>query len=75
MGIQNEEGRTLRLQRFSAAVVVCSSLAIGVAACGSSNDSSSTTDGASAQKGGTLNGAGATVPAPLSSAVRTARPA
>jgi phosphate transport system substrate-binding protein len=55
----------LRLQRFSAAAVICGSLAIGVAACGSSDDSSSSTDSASAQKGGTINGAGATFPAPI----------
>ncbi len=55
----------MRLQRFSAAAVVCGSLAIGVAACGSSDDSSSSTDSAGAQKGGTINGAGATFPAPV----------
>ena len=55
----------MRLQRFSAAAIACGSLAIGVAACGSSDDSSSSTDSASAQKGGTINGAGATFPAPI----------
>ncbi|HEX4344541.1 MAG TPA: phosphate ABC transporter substrate-binding protein PstS [Solirubrobacteraceae bacterium] len=56
-----------QLDRFTAAVVVCGSLAVGVAACGSSNDngSSSTGGSASTQKGGTINGAGATFPQPV----------
>jgi phosphate transport system substrate-binding protein len=39
-------------------------MALGVAACGSDNKSKSST-GSSTQKGGTLNGAGATFPAPV----------
>jgi phosphate transport system substrate-binding protein len=54
-----------QLERFTAVVVACSSLALGVAACGSDNSSSSSTDSGSAQKGGTISGAGATFPAPV----------
>jgi phosphate transport system substrate-binding protein len=45
--------------------VACSSLALGVTACGSDNGSSSSTGSGGAQKGGTINGAGATFPAPV----------
>jgi phosphate transport system substrate-binding protein len=56
----------LTLQRFVAGFVGCGALALGVAACGSSNDSgSSTSTTAAAQKGGTINGAGATFPQPI----------
>ena len=49
------------------AVVATGSLALTVAACGSSDKSSSgdSSTSAAAQKGGTLNGAGATFPAPV----------
>ncbi|HEX4363846.1 MAG TPA: phosphate ABC transporter substrate-binding protein PstS [Solirubrobacteraceae bacterium] len=50
------------------AVVATGSLALTVAACGSSSKSSSSggsSTTAAAQKGGTLNGAGATFPAPV----------
>ncbi|MEA2221444.1 MAG: phosphate transport system substrate-binding protein [Solirubrobacteraceae bacterium] len=53
-----------QLQRLSVVVVACGSLALGMAACGSNDNSgSSTTSGD--QKGGTINGAGATFPAPV----------
>jgi phosphate transport system substrate-binding protein len=56
----------LKLQRMTAVAVACGTLATGVAACGSDNNSSSSGGGgAAAQKGGTLNGAGATFPAPV----------
>jgi phosphate transport system substrate-binding protein len=57
----------LTLQRFVAGFVGFSALAFGVAACGSSNGSgsSSTSTTAAAQKGGTINGAGATFPQPI----------
>jgi phosphate transport system substrate-binding protein len=53
-----------QLGRFTAVAVACGSLALGAAACGSSSDSSSSTTGG-ASKGGTINGAGATFPAPV----------
>ncbi len=40
-------------------------LALGAAACGSSNDSKSTSSAASGPKGGKINGAGATFPQPV----------
>jgi phosphate transport system substrate-binding protein len=54
-----------QLGRFTAVAVACSSLALGVAACGSDNGSSSSTGSGGAKKGGTINGAGATFPAPV----------
>ena len=56
----------MTLQRFVAGFVGCGVLALGVAACGS-NDSggSSESTSAAAQKGGTINGAGATFPQPI----------
>jgi phosphate transport system substrate-binding protein len=56
----------LTLQRFVAGLSGCAAIAFGVAACGDSNNSaSSTSTTAAAQKGGTLNGAGATFPQPI----------
>jgi phosphate transport system substrate-binding protein len=56
----------LTLQRFVAGLLGCTTIAFGVAACGDSNNSaSSTSTTAAAQKGGTLNGAGATFPQPI----------
>jgi phosphate transport system substrate-binding protein len=57
----------LRLQRFVAGLVGCCALAFGVAACGDNNDSSGNASGetGNAQKGGTINGAGATFPQPI----------
>jgi phosphate transport system substrate-binding protein len=60
----------LKLQRSVLALAGCSALAFGVAACGSDNSSDSGSSGsgttaATAQKGGTINGAGATFPAPV----------
>jgi phosphate transport system substrate-binding protein len=57
----------LKLQRFVAGLVGCSAIAFGVAACGNTDDStSSNASGSSAaQKGGTINGAGATFPQPI----------
>jgi phosphate transport system substrate-binding protein len=54
----------LRLHRFIAVLAGCAVCVLGVAACGS--DTKSSSDGsATAQKGGKLNGAGATFPAPI----------
>jgi phosphate transport system substrate-binding protein len=57
----------LKLQRMTAVAVACGTLATGIAACGSddTNSSSSGGGGDTARKGGTLNGAGATFPAPV----------
>ena len=60
----------MKLQRSVLALVGCSALAFGVAACGSDNSSDSAGSGsgsttAATQKGGTINGAGATFPAPV----------
>jgi phosphate transport system substrate-binding protein len=60
----------LQFQRTIVALAGCSALAFGVAACGSDNKSSSSGGGGSSttaakQKGGTINGAGATFPAPV----------
>jgi phosphate transport system substrate-binding protein len=60
----------LKLQRFVGVLAGCGALALGVAACGSSDNSSATGSGdtstaASTQKGGTISGAGATFPAPV----------
>ncbi|MEA2148813.1 MAG: phosphate transport system substrate-binding protein, partial [Solirubrobacteraceae bacterium] len=61
----------MKLQRTVVALAGCSALALGVAACGSSNksdnsaSSGSGTTAATAQKGGTINGAGATFPQPV----------
>jgi len=55
----------LRLHRFIAVLAGCAALAFGVTACGSKDKSSSSNSSGSAQKGGTLNGAGATFPAPI----------
>jgi phosphate transport system substrate-binding protein len=56
----------LTLQRFVAGLLGCTAIAFGVAACGDSNNSaSSTSTTAAVQKGGTLNGAGATFPQPI----------
>jgi phosphate transport system substrate-binding protein len=53
-------------RKSALAVSACSLLALGVAACGSSNDSSSTTGGAlGGAPGGSINGAGATFPEPV----------
>jgi phosphate transport system substrate-binding protein len=54
-------------QRTSIIALVCGALALGVAACGSSDDNSSSSGGGSetAQLGGSINGAGATFPAPV----------
>jgi phosphate transport system substrate-binding protein len=55
----------LRSRRWIA-VVAAGSLALTLAACGSDDNSSSSSSGdKAAQKGGTLNGAGATFPAPV----------
>jgi phosphate transport system substrate-binding protein len=57
----------LTLQRFVAGLAGCGAIAFGVAACGDNKDSgsSSTSTTAAAQKGGTINGAGATFPQPI----------
>jgi ABC-type phosphate transport system substrate-binding protein len=58
----------LKLQRIVAGLVGCSALALGVAACGNDTDSGSANNASaagSAQKGGTINGAGATFPQPI----------
>ncbi len=59
----------MKLQRTVVALAGCGALAFGVAACGSDNSSGSASSGsdttAAAQKGGTLNGAGATFPQPI----------
>jgi len=59
----------LKLQRTVLALAGCSALALGVAACGSDSSSDSGSGGsataATAKKGGTINGAGATFPAPV----------
>lgn len=59
----------MKLQRTVVALAGCSALAFGVAACGSDSSSDSASGGsstpASAQKGGTINGAGATFPQPV----------
>jgi phosphate transport system substrate-binding protein len=56
----------LTLQRFVAGLAGFGAIAFGVSACGSSNNSaSSTSTTAAAQKGGTINGAGATFPQPI----------
>ena len=57
----------MKLQRMTAVAIACGTLATGVAACGSDDNSSSSggSSDAAAQKGGTINGAGATFPAPV----------
>jgi phosphate transport system substrate-binding protein len=58
----------LKLQRTALALAGCSVLAFGVAACGDDNNDSGSSGSdttAAAQKGGTINGAGATFPAPV----------
>ncbi|MEO7197866.1 MAG: phosphate ABC transporter substrate-binding protein PstS [Solirubrobacterales bacterium] len=59
----------MKLQRTVVAFAGCGALAFGVSACGSDNSSDSASSGsdttAAAQKGGTLNGAGATFPQPI----------
>jgi phosphate transport system substrate-binding protein len=56
----------LKLQRMTAVAIACGTLATGIAACGSDdNTSSSGGGGDAARKGGTINGAGATFPAPV----------
>ena len=56
----------MKLQRFVAGLVGCCALALGAAACGDSNDTSTNaSDSGGAQKGGTINGAGATFPQPI----------
>jgi phosphate transport system substrate-binding protein len=58
----------LTLQRFVAGLAGCGAIAFGAAACGDNNDSGSSTGAsttAAAQKGGTVNGAGATFPQPI----------
>ena len=56
----------MKLQRMTAVALACGTLATGAAACGSDdNSSSSDGGGGAAQKGGTINGAGATFPAPV----------
>jgi phosphate transport system substrate-binding protein len=63
----------MRAQRLIAALALCSALGVGVAACGSDDDSGSSgstgsagsTGSSSEQLGGTLNGAGATFPQPV----------
>lgn len=55
----------MRLQRFAAGLVGCCALAVGVAACGDDSSSTNSGDSGSAQKGGTINGAGATFPQPI----------
>jgi phosphate transport system substrate-binding protein len=68
----NDERTTVRQRRFLA-VACAGALALGAAACGSSDDSSTSAGSAgtsadsssSAQLDGTINGAGATFPAPI----------
>ena len=61
----------MRAQRLIAALALCGALAIGVAACGSDDDSAAEHQlrrvggSSSEQLGGTLNGAGATFPQPV----------
>ncbi len=59
----------MKLQRTVVALAGCSALALGFAACGSDDNSDSGSSGSTtadvAQKGGTINGAGATFPAPV----------
>jgi phosphate transport system substrate-binding protein len=52
----------VKLRTLFLALGASSALAVGVAACGSSNDNGSTAGGSG---GGTINGAGATFPAPV----------
>src|SRR4051812_28275724 len=62
-------GTTLKVQRTVLVLAGCSALALGAAACGSDDSSDSAAGGsattAAVQKGGTINGAGATFPAPV----------
>src|SRR3954470_20346335 len=63
----------MRAQRLIAALALCGAMGVGVAACGSNDDSggsgstgsAGSTGSSSAQLGGTLNGAGATFPQPV----------
>ena len=59
----------MKLQRAAVALAGCSVLALGVAACGSDSSADNASGGsgttATAQKGGTINGAGATFPQPV----------
>jgi ABC-type phosphate transport system substrate-binding protein len=59
----------LRSPRLIASLAALCVLALGVAACGSSSDDNKTESAAAAPsgapKGGTINGAGATFPAPV----------
>jgi len=60
----------LKLQRSLGVLAGCGALALGLAACGSSDSGSGSGGGsgtttASAQKGGTISGAGATFPQPV----------
>lgn len=57
----------MKLQRMTAVAVACGTLATGIAACGSDDNNASSAGGGgdAAQKGGTINGAGATFPAPV----------
>jgi phosphate transport system substrate-binding protein len=51
---------------MTAVAIACGTLVTGIAACGSDDSSSSSGGGGdAAQKGGTINGAGATFPAPV----------
>jgi phosphate transport system substrate-binding protein len=63
----------MRAQRLIAALALCSALGVGVAACGSDDDSGSpgstgsagSSGSSSEELGGSLNGAGATFPQPV----------
>jgi phosphate transport system substrate-binding protein len=67
MGIETG-GRALKVHRFIVLPAALGALALGAAACGSDDSSSTgsaTGSSSSAQKGGSLNGAGATFPQPV----------
>src|SRR5919199_4513541 len=55
----------MRLNRFLPALAIAPVLALGVAACGGSDDSGGSGSGQAAQLSGSLNGAGATFPQPV----------
>src|SRR3954465_7524478 len=63
----------MRAQRLIAALALCGAMGVGVAACGSNDDSggsgstgsAGSTGSSSTQLGGSLNGAGATFPQPV----------
>src|SRR3954468_12361752 len=62
---QAKEGAAVKSRQWLAVVPLTAALAMGVAACGSSNNSTSSSSGSGGSVNATLNGAGSAFAAPI----------